>query len=271
MSKGENGVFDISPDRGNFFGGSGKGNLRADFSGPRAGYRLTAELNRFRIEELVRAVSPGAPSHKIVKGTASFSADLTASGDSADALMRSLEGGLSLSGADLMFYGLDIDELIPKYERSQNFNLVDVGAFLLAGPFGPALTKSYNFGSLYEESRGGQGLIRKFVSVWKVGNGIAQAVDVALTSDKNRLAMKGGLDFNTGRFSGVTVAVLNKRGCAVYRQEVRGPFRSPRLGKVGMLRSLTGSVSSALEDVWGLVQGCRVFYAGSVPQPEKAN
>ena len=33
-----------------------------------------------------------------------------------------------------MLYGIDIDELIPKYERSQNFNLVDVGAFFLVGP-----------------------------------------------------------------------------------------------------------------------------------------
>jgi len=40
-----------------------------------------------------------------------------------------------------MLYRFDIDALIPKYERSQNFNLVEAGAFFLAGPFGPALTK----------------------------------------------------------------------------------------------------------------------------------
>jgi len=46
-----------------------------------------------------------------------------------------------LNGENLMLYRFDIDALIPKYERSQNFNLVEAGAFFLAGPFGPALTK----------------------------------------------------------------------------------------------------------------------------------
>ncbi len=110
-------------------------------------------------------------------------------------MKRSMNGDVSLSGDNLMLSGLDIDALIPKYERSQNFNLVDVGAYLLVGPFGPVLTKSYNFGSVYEESRGGKGTIRKFVSNWKVKNGVAGAIDVALATKKYRIAMKGGLDF----------------------------------------------------------------------------
>ena len=54
------------------------------------------------------------------------------------------------AGEDLTLNSIDIDALIPKYERSsQNFNLVDVGACFLVGPFGPVLSKSYNFGSVY--------------------------------------------------------------------------------------------------------------------------
>jgi len=65
-----------------------------------------------------------------------------------------------------MLYSMDIDALIPKYERSQNFNLVDVGAFFLVALW-PAITKSYNFGSLYEELQRKR-IISKLVSVWKV-------------------------------------------------------------------------------------------------------
>jgi AsmA protein len=164
---------------------------------------------------------------------------------------------------------MDIDALIPKYERSQNFNLVDVGAFFLAGPFGPVLTKSYNFGSLYEEMQGGKGVIRKIVSIWKVDHGLAEATDVALASKEHRIAMKGGLNFINEQFENVTVAVLDKRGCAVYSQKVHGPFRKPQIDKVSIFESITGSVSNALKDAWKLVgEKCTVFYSGSVPQPE---
>ena len=146
---------------------------------------------------------------------------------------------------------------------------MDLGAYFLVGPFGPVLTKGYNFGSLYEESRGGKGNIRELVSIWKVKNGIAGATDVALASNKYRIAMKGGLDFNNEQFVDVTVAVLDKRGCAVYSQKVRGPFRKPRIGKISIFRSITGSVSNALEDAWKFIQGgeCTIFYSGSVAQP----
>ena len=205
-----------------------------------------------------------------MEGTVNFSADLTATGKSADEVKRSLSGDVSLNGDDLMLNGIDIDALIPKYERSQNFNLVDVGAYLLVGPFGPVLTKSYNFGSVYEESRGGKGTIKKLVSLWKVKNGVAGANDVAFATKKYRIAMKGGLNFNNDQFDEVTVAVLDKRGCAVYSQKVHGPFRKAKIEKISVLKSITGSVTNALKDAWKFVGGkCTAFYTGSVAQPEE--
>jgi len=169
-----------------------------------------------------------------------------------------------------MLYNIDIDAFIMKYERSQNFNLVDVGAFFLAGPFGPVLTKSYNFTRLYEESQGGEGIIRKLVSVWKVKNGVAEARDVALASKKQRIAMKGGLNFINERFVDVTVAALDKRGCIVYSEKVHGSFHKPQIEKESIFTSISGSVSNPLEDAWKFIQGkeCTVFYSGSVAQPE---
>jgi AsmA protein len=267
---GGNGILDINPVRMDIFGGTGSGSIHADMTGASPHYRVIAALNRCRIEELIQAFSHGKSPRKSMEGTVNFSADLTATGKSTDEIKRSLNGDLSLNGEDLMLSGIDIDALIPKYERSQNFNLVDVGAFFLAGPFGPVLTKSYNFGSLYEESRGGKGGIKKLVSIWKVKNGTAGAVDVALASKKYRIAMKGGLNFNNDRFVDVTVAVLDKRGCAVYSQKVHGPFRKPRIEKVSIFKSIGGPVTNALEDAWKFIRGgeCAVFYSGSVAQPE---
>jgi uncharacterized protein involved in outer membrane biogenesis len=267
---GEKGIFDINPVSMNIFGGTGNGSIHVDVAGPSPHYRVICTLNRVRIEELLQQYSLKTIPQKTIEGPINFSADLTAMGRSADEVKRSLNGDLSLSGEDLMLHNVDIDALIMKYERSQNFNLVDVGAFLLAGPFGPILTKSYNFASLYEESQGGKGIIRKLVSVWKVKNGIAEARDVALASKKQRIAMKGKLNFINERFVDVTVAALDKRGCNVYSEKVQGPFRKPQIEKESVFKSIAGSVLNPLTDAWKFIQGeeCTVFYSGSVAQPE---
>ncbi len=266
---GKKGTFDLSPIRMDIFGGTGNGSVHVDVTGALPHYRVMYTLNRFRIEELIHKFSPGNP-EKRIEGLTDFSANLTAKGKSAKEVRQSLNGDLSLNGENLLLYRIDIDALIPKYERSQNFNLVDVGAYVLAGPFGPVLTKSYNFGSLYEESRGGTGSIKKLISIWKVKNGIAGAADVAFASKKYRVAMKGGLNFVNDRFDDVTIAVLDKRGCAVYSQKVHGPFRKPQVEKVNVFKSITGSVSNALESAGQFIRGkkCTIFYSGSVAQPE---
>jgi uncharacterized protein involved in outer membrane biogenesis len=267
---GEKGILDINPVRMDIFGGTGNGSIHVDVTGPSPHYRVIYTLNRVTIEELLHQYSLKKIPQKIIEGPINFSADLTAMGKSADELRRSLNGNLSLNGENLMLYNIDIDALIMKYERSQNFNLVDVGAFLLVGPFGPVLTKGYNFTRLYEESKGGKGIIRKLDSVWKVRNGIAEARDVALASKKQRIAMKGGLDFINERFVDVTLAVLDKRGCSVYSEKVRGPFRNPQIEKESIFKSIAGSVLNPLGDAWEFIQGkeCTVFYSGSVAHPE---
>lgn len=267
---GEKGILDLNPVSMNIFGGTGNGSIHVDVTGPSPHYRVIYTLNRVRIEELLQQYSLKKIPQKTIEGPINFSADLTAMGKSADEVKRSLNGNLSLNGENLMLYKIDIDALIMKYERTQNLNLLDVGAFLLAGPFGPVLTKSYNFISLYEESQGGKGIIRKLVSVWKVKNGIAEARDVALATKKQRIAMKGGLNFINERFVDVTVAALDKRGCTVYSEKVHGPFRKPQIEKLSIFKSIAGSVLNPLGDAWKFIQGekCTVFYSGSVAQPE---
>ncbi|HET7319320.1 MAG TPA: AsmA-like C-terminal region-containing protein, partial [Nitrospirota bacterium] len=266
---GGNGILDIKLVSMHVFSGTGKGSIHMDMTGSVPSYRVICTLSRCRVDELIQAFSSRKITEKSIEGLTDLSVDLTAQGKSADEAKQSLSGDVSLKGENLMLYNMDIDALIPKYERSQNFNLVDVGAFFLAGPFGPVLTKSYNFGSLYEELQGGKGNIRKLVSIWKVKNGVADAIDVALATKKYRIAMKGGLNFNNDRFVDVTVAVLDKRGCAVYSQKVHGPFNKPKIDKVSIVKSITGPVSNALKDAWKFMGGeCKTFYSGSVAQPE---
>lgn len=270
-ARGEKGVIDINPVSLNIFGGTGNGNIHVDPSGPRPHYRVIYRLNQVGLEGLISLYAREKIPPKTIEGPIDLSADLTAMGKSADEVKRSLNGDLSLNGENLMLYNMDIDALIMKNERSQNFNLVDLAAFLLAGPIGPVLTKSYNFGSLYEESQGGKSVVRKLVSVWKLENGIAEARDVALASKMQRIAMTGELNFINERFEDVTVAALDKRGCAVYSEKVHGAFRKPQIEKESIFASIAGAVMNPVKDWWDFLQGeeCTVFYTGSVLHPQE--
>jgi AsmA protein len=79
------------------------------------------------------------------------------------------------------------------------------------------------------------------------------------------------LNFINEQFLDVTLAALDKRGCAVYSEKVHGPFGKPQIEKESIFKSLSGSVLNPLEDAWEFIQGeeCTVFYSGSVAHPQE--
>jgi len=198
-----------------------------------------------------------------------FTASLSMTGETGSRLIESAAGEISLRGRNLTLAGHDLDAELSRYESSQNFNLVDVGAIFVAGPLGLAVTKGYNFASLFKGS-GGTTPIGILVSDWRIEGGVAYAKDVAMATPKNRLALQGGLDLVNGRFADMTVGVVDDKGCATIRQAMRGPFGNPEVEKPHILKSLTGPLRKLLRKATDLLPDgpCDVFYSGSVPHPE---
>jgi uncharacterized protein involved in outer membrane biogenesis len=261
---GKDGILDLNPVTMRLFGGQGSGSLRADLSGSVPNYHVRYSLSRFRIEEVFKALSP----KKVAEGRMDLSATLSTRGKTANEAKRTADGEVSLRGEDLTITGVDLDRRFSRYEASQSFNLVDVGAIFIAGPFAPLITKGYNFASLFQGS-GGSSRIRTLVSDWKVERGIARAKDVAMATDENRTALIGSLDFVNERFIDVTMAVVDGKGCARMRQKIHGSFRKPVVEKVSVLQSVGGPVVKLFKQAKTLLGGrCEVFYAGSVAQPK---
>ena len=131
------------------------------------------------------------------------------------------------------------------------------------------VTKGYNFASIFQGS-GGRSEIRQLVSEWKVERGVAQAQDVAMATNENRIALHGGLDFVNGQFNDVTIALIDAKGCPKVRQKIRGTFQKPVVENPSILKSLTGPALSLLKKGRDLFPGgkCEVFYAGSVAPPK---
>jgi uncharacterized protein involved in outer membrane biogenesis len=262
---GKNGVFDLKPITMRVFSGQGSGSIRADFSGAVPLYHVRYSLPQFRIEEFFKTLSP----QKVAEGSMNFSANLSMQGKTVNEMKQTANGEAALRGENLTLNGRNLDLEFSRFESSQNFNLVDVGAFFFAGPVGLAITKGYNFASIFQGS-GGSSKIRTLVSDWKVGHGVAQAQDVAMATNEHRIALRGGLDFVNGRFDDVTVALIDAKGCAKVRQKIRGPFQNPVVEKPNILKSLAGPALKLLKKGRKLFPGgeCEVIYAGSVAPPK---
>jgi hypothetical protein len=261
---GKDGILDLNPVTMRFFEGQGSGSLRADLSDSVPHYRVRYSLSRFRIEEFLKTLSP----KKVAEGPMNLSATLSMRGKTANEMKRTADGEVSLRGENLTITGVDLDRTFSRYEASQSFNLVDVGAFFIAGPFAPLITKGYNFASLFRGS-GGSSRIRALVSDWKVERGIARAKDVALATYEHRVALMGSLDFANERFDDVTVAVVDGKGCVIVRQKILGSFQKPEVEKVNVFQSVAGPALKLFKQAKKLLGGrCEVFYAGSVAPPK---
>jgi len=265
LVNGKHAVYDLRPVTMRVFGGQGTGSIQADYSGAAPLYHVQYALSQFNIEEFFKVLM----SQKVAEGPIDFSATLSMHGQTVDELKQNVNGEFTLRGENLTLNGRDLDREISRYESSQNFNLVDVGAFFFAGPLGLAVTKGYNFASNFQGS-GGHTDIRTLVSDWRVERGVAQAQDVVMATNKNRIALKGGIDFVNQRFNDVTVAVIDAKGCAKVRQKIHGSFQKPVVEKPNILKALTGPAVTLLKKGRELLPNgeCKAFYTGSVMPPK---
>jgi AsmA protein len=185
-------------------------------------------------------------------------------------LVSSMDGTLSLRGDNLFTYTMDLDKVLSSYETSQQFNLVDLGAFFIAGPLSTVALKGYRYGDLYRQTQGGQGTITQFISHWKIKSGVADATDCALATQHNRVALRGKLDLVRERYDdNVIVALLDDKGCAKFKQSIGGPLANPEVGAVSAVESLAGPLARLFRKVKRFVRAgkCEVFYSGAVQQP----
>ncbi|AMV73746.1 hypothetical protein JCM30471_21670 [Desulfuromonas carbonis] len=258
------GVIELQPVAMTLFGARGTGRLHADFTGESPHYSLDYQLPQFPIGEFFQTLGT-AP---VASGTMDFTAQLSLHGKSRQELRRSLAGEISLRGRNIILKNRDLDAELDRFESSQSFNLVDVGAFFIAGPLGVLVTKGYNFASLLTGA-GGSSEIRTLVSDWQVEQGVAQARDAALATGEHRLALQGGLDFASERFVDLTVAMIDAKGCALVEQRITGSFQQPVVEKPNFFATLTGPAMQLIRQGLSLFPGgeCEVFYSGSVAPP----
>jgi AsmA protein len=262
-----NGIFEFRSISTRHLQGKEDDKVIIDVTGKVPAYKIKYSESGLQAEEMLRRLSQEG----ILKGELDLAIDLSAGGKSSTEIKRTLNGNVSVKGQDIIFRGLDIDDVISKFEKTQHFDLLDVGSTFFLGPFGPAITKGSEFAQVYTAlQKEKDSEIKQLVCLWNIRNGIVEAKDVALTTQKYRVAMVGKLDLVNEQFDDVIVAVIDGRGCAVVSQEVRGSFTKPNIKTIGTIQALVGPVMGVLDDTTKTLfrKKCKVFYTGSLKHPE---
>lgn len=226
-------------------------------------FLLDATLKNIQATELAKMLSQ----QKIMKGgVINITSKLNMQGDDP---IRAMTGDVTLLADQLKINDYDINKMISGFKNTQSVNLLDVGAFVLAGPLGTALTKGMDAGGAASGSTGGQTIIRKMVADLNFQKGVGFTRDVALTTDKYRIAANGRVDMPSQQFQDFYVGILNKEGCADIKQRITGTLSSPGVETAEVVAgAVTNLLGSLLSPVKKLAQAkCTPFYQGSVAHP----
>jgi uncharacterized protein involved in outer membrane biogenesis len=260
---GNENIYQFWPSSDDLFGKKGEGYLKLDFSNDIPLFNLNYDIKNFKIEDLL----DNFYNTSIMSGKANLHISLTTKGNNWKEAVINAEGEVINEGAGLIIYGFDIDKILAKYERSQKFNLADVGAFMLAGPVGAVVSKGSDFAGLVVMDPAGQSKIKELISSWEIKNGKTLAKDVAFSTDENRIAVEGSVDIYNSFIDEITVAVVDKKGCSLITQSISGDFKNIQTGELNVVGTLLGSVINVLKIVTG--DQCKPFYTGSINHPKK--
>ena len=97
--------------------------------------------------------------------------------------------------------------------------------------------------------------------------GIIKTEDVALSTKTSRLALNGEIDFLKDSIPGLTVYVVDKKGCSLMEQRLYGTMADLKTDQLKVAQTLLGSITNLLDALVG--KDCKPVYEGAVPHPEQ--
>lgn len=261
---GQDGVFATDDGQMTFLDSRGNASAQLDFSASPPTAALEVGFDSLQLADLPEQWAPTGS----ISGTVDLTASLASRGQELNALLRHLQGEVQLTGRDLRLRGVDLDEELARYRRTQRFSLVDAGAVVFLGPAWLLASKGSDFARLLDASKGAETRIVHLVSDWNIKDGTARTRDVALSTERNRIAAQASLDLPSRQINSATVAVLDHQGCPVVKQAMHGSFDAPQIEEPNLMEELLGAPLSLLQRGLDAIsrddESCEVFYSGSV-------
>ncbi|MCU7800419.1 MAG: AsmA family protein [gamma proteobacterium symbiont of Lucinoma myriamae] len=199
------------------------------------------------------------------------SIDTHLSGSYHDSNFQLTNGKVNTRADNLLLHGINLNKILEDFQSSQSVGLLDVGAVVLMGPTGMLLTKGKDYNNLLKTlGDKGTSKINQLSLNMTLYDDIVTMNDVAFSTQKHRLAVKGQINAKQKTFINFKAATINKDGCPIYVEEVKGTLDAPIIKKVNIL------VSGVVNPITSLVKkaGKRLnlqckkpFYNGAVKAP----
>lgn len=264
---GKNGNYEMNPITLQAFGGTGEGSIWVSLTEPTPLVQVRYSLLGSRVGQIFSA---SGRKRGLLEGTMALSANLFMKGEYPDEWIGTMTGDVSRKGNDLAVLDFDPDALLSSKCAEKGTALERLGALLLPGPPVTDAARGLSGPETDGETTGEQGMIKTLVSDWAVKNGVFEANDVAFSSKQHRIALKGKIDLPADRFTGITVALVDDRGCARAGRTIEGLFRSPHISDAGPARRKAPPAETAARktEMAGSGAECEPFYTGSVPPPQ---
>jgi uncharacterized protein involved in outer membrane biogenesis len=259
----EQNKFNLDFDRQRTMSINDKGSLSIDLSNKINSYRLRYSAEGADLAAFLKKMKQ----RKFLDGKINYELDLFSSGNDWKTIINKINGPINLHSDSIIVYGIDLDDFLKKYKKSQNFNLTDLGAVLIAGPIGLAVTKGTDFVSLATigSDPTHKTVLNKVYFGWVLNNSILSTSDVAVRTANNRIAFRGSINLATDSIPGITIAVVDKKGCALMDQTLYGKIGRVQAGKINIATTILGPVINSVNAVDG--DACTPFYIGRVENP----
>jgi uncharacterized protein involved in outer membrane biogenesis len=258
---GKSGEIRLSKNQIEIFGIHGETIIDVDFTDDIYSYRIEQNVKGHDINHIFDTVTE----NDLVDGSLDISIWLEMDGNSWEENLKTLRGQISNRGKDLRIMRVDIDAIVKNFRDTQNFKLMDVGAFVFAGPAGAVVTKSVDYANLLRMNPGDSTVIGDFISVIEINEGKAHIEDMAFSTRKNRIVFGGDIDLANLQFVDFVIAIVNKDGCIELSQKLNGPFADPQLEEFSAIGTILAPITNAYNSIIG--KDCTPFYTGVITHP----
>ena len=258
--EGEKGLLTADPIEMEYFGErtviSGSLNLRENAHH----VQIMIEMSEFDLEKFRKR----SGAKDLIKGVIRLRGEFEARGADINALLKDINGNFSIKGQNLTLIGIDFDNALDEFKKMRGYGFNDLTALVTLGPLGVMVAHGYHQLETLEKimASTGDSPIQVLVSDWNVVKGVIVAEDVAFSTQRNRVVVKGSLDMPNEKFKNVIIAIVDAEGCIVNSETVDGPFENPEIKEAGILER---TVIRPLKKMFKAE--CEFFYEGAVPHP----
>ncbi|AFL69110.1 AsmA family protein [Sulfurospirillum barnesii] len=228
-----------------------EGSVKIDLSGKQPKISLKSKIEGLKLEELSKELFQ----KELLGGKANGDVKLSFFLGDTLTFKSTVNGFVQLYGENVVLKGYDIDTVANTLSSTKGLPNIFVGG----------LTSTQN----------SQSLLKVINAKVDIGYSEIQLSDVALSTSKHRIALKGTLNIVEEKFKNFRVALLDAKGCARFEQKIEGTFQKPvvKLEDVA-IKTLSNVALSLLNKSKGSKQenshtaeNCVIFYEGVVKHP----